>query len=252
LHTAWRTFSFIGSLFLCAAFASEQSAQKEPSAVVELGAAAEGSITEGQSSFGPTVAVEVTPIEKWLELGGGVTPLFRRHSTEWGVDLPFKKPWTFSDKFEFMIGVGPEWIHTNAYGIRTNSVGAEVAPDLMFWSSKKHRVGWYLEPSYEYKFGTRHEHSGCERRSPDRDFLKDFHPPMRRFCIDDGRRFRNVSPFHARGVETNQAGSPQPLVPTTASRPASGFSGPELFGNNRRRLPQAWVYPRLSHFLVCT
>jgi hypothetical protein len=159
LHTAWRTFSFIGSLFLCAAFASAQSAEKEPSAVVELGAAGERSITEGQSSFGPTVAVEVTPIEKWLELEAGVTPLFRRHSTEWGVDLLFKKPWTFSDKFEFMIGVGPEWIHTNAYGIRTNSVGAEVAPDLMFWSSKKHRVGWYLEPSYEYKFGTAHEHS---------------------------------------------------------------------------------------------
>jgi hypothetical protein len=159
LHTAWRTFSFIGSLFLCAAFASAQSAEKEPSAVVELGAAAERSITEGQSSFGPTVAVEVTPIEKWLEVEAGVTPLFRRHSTEWGVDLLFKKPWTLSDKFEFMIGVGPEWIHTNAYGIRTNSVGAEVAPDLMFWSSKEHRVGWYLEPSYEYKFGARHEHS---------------------------------------------------------------------------------------------
>ncbi len=159
MYTAWRTFSFIGSVFLCAAFASAQSAQKEPSAVVELGAAPERSTTEGQSSFGPTVAVEVTPIEKWLELEAGITPLLRRHSTEWGVDLLFKKPWTFWDKFEFMIGVGPEWIHTNAYGIRTNAVGAEVAPDLMFWSSKKHRVGWYLEPSYEYEFGTRHEHS---------------------------------------------------------------------------------------------
>jgi hypothetical protein len=159
LPTASRTFFLIGSLFLYGAFASAQSVEKEPSAVVELGAAAERSITEGRSSVGPTVAVEVTPIEKWLELEAGVTPLFRRHSTEWGVDLLFKKPWTFSDKFEFMIGVGPEWIHTNAYGIKTNSVGAEVAPDFMFWSSKKHRVGWYLEPSYEYKFGTAHEHS---------------------------------------------------------------------------------------------
>jgi hypothetical protein len=60
---------------------------------------------------------------------------------------------------EFMIGVGPEWIHTNAYGTKRNSVGAEAAPDFMFWSSKKHRVGWYVEPSYEYKFGTEHEHS---------------------------------------------------------------------------------------------
>jgi hypothetical protein len=144
--------SFVGAAF-------PQSQGTESAAVVELGAAADRSLTEAQSSFGPTVAVEVTPIENWLELEAGVTPLFRRHSTEWSVDLLFKKPWTFSDKFEFMIGVGPEWIHTNAYGIRTNSVGAEVAPDFMFWSSKKHRLGWYLEPSYEYKFGTAHEHS---------------------------------------------------------------------------------------------
>jgi hypothetical protein len=29
----------------------------------------------------------------------------------------------------------------------------------MFWPAKKHRFGWYLEPSYEYKFGPGHEHS---------------------------------------------------------------------------------------------
>jgi len=29
----------------------------------------------------------------------------------------------------------------------------------MFWSSKKHQFGWYLEPSYEYKFGPAHEHT---------------------------------------------------------------------------------------------
>lgn len=75
------------------------------------------------------------------------------------MDLLFKKPWTLSEKVEFMIGVGPEWIHSNAYGIKANSVAAEVAPDFMFWPTKKHRFGWYFEPSYEYKFGTGHEHS---------------------------------------------------------------------------------------------
>ena len=85
--------------------------------------------------------------------------MFRRHSTEWSVDFLFKKPWTLSEKKEFMLGVGPEWVHTNAYGVKTNYVAVEVAPDFMFWSSKKHRFGWYLEPSYEYKFGTGHEHS---------------------------------------------------------------------------------------------
>lgn len=147
-------------LVICtSAFA--QSVDKEPKeiAVVELGGAAERSITEGNSTFGPTVAVEVTPIENWLELEAGVTPLFRRHSTEWTTDLLFKKPWTLSPKIEFMLGVGPEWIHTNAYGTKMNSAGIEVAADFMFWPSKKHRFGWYLEPGYDYKFGPGHEHS---------------------------------------------------------------------------------------------
>jgi hypothetical protein len=148
-----------GSLLIFCGRVFAQSLEKEPAAVVELGGAAGRSITEGQSSFGPTVGVEVTPIENWLELEAGATPLFRRHSTEWSIDLLFKKPWTLSDKREFMVGIGPEWIHTNAYGMKMNSVGAEVAPDFMFWSSKKHRFGWYFEPSYEYKFGPGHEHS---------------------------------------------------------------------------------------------
>ena len=112
-----------------------QSIEKEPAAVVELGGAASRSLTDRQSSFGPTVAVEVTPIENWLELEAGVTPLFRRHSTEWSIDLLFKKPWTLSDKAEFMLGIGPEWIHANSHGIKMNSVGLEVAPDFMFWDS---------------------------------------------------------------------------------------------------------------------
>ena len=108
------------SLFLCSGNAFAQPDDKETAAVIELGAAANRSLTEGQSSFGPTVAVEVTPIENWLELEAGVTPLFRRHSTEWSIDLLFKKPWTISDRTEFMLGVGPEWIHTNAFGIKRN------------------------------------------------------------------------------------------------------------------------------------
>jgi hypothetical protein len=149
----------IAFAFICTGCTFTQEVETEPAAVIELGAAASRSLTESQSSFGPTVGVEVTPIENWLEIEAGVTPLFRRHSTEWSIDLLFKKPWTVSDKVEFMLGIGPEWIHTNAYGIKMNSVGAEVAPDFMFWSSKKHRIGWYLEPGYEYKFGLGHEHS---------------------------------------------------------------------------------------------
>ena len=153
--------ALLAGLLLCCTSAFAQSPDKEPKevAVVELGGAAERSLTEGNSSFGPTVAVEFTPIENWLELEAGVTPLFRRHSTEWSTDFLFKKPWTFSPTFEFMLGIGPEWIHTNAYGKKMNAVGVEVAPDFMFWPSKKHKFGWYLEPSYDYKFGPGHEHS---------------------------------------------------------------------------------------------
>ena len=127
--------------------------------MLELGGAASRSLREQQSSFGPGVAVELTPIENWLELEAGVTPLFRAHSTEWSIDVLFKKPWTLSETKEFMLGIGPEGIHSNAFGVKTNSVAVEAAPDFMFWSSKKHRFGWYLEPAYEYKFGPVREHS---------------------------------------------------------------------------------------------
>ena len=107
---------FLISLFLCAGNAFAQAEDTEPAAVIELGAAANRSLTEGQSSFGPTVAVEVTPIENWLELEAGITTLFRRHSTEWSIDFLFKKPWTLSDKMEFMLGLAPSGF------IRTHTV----------------------------------------------------------------------------------------------------------------------------------
>jgi hypothetical protein len=145
--------------FLWSGQSLAQSVEEEPAAVLELGGAASRSLTEGQSSFGPTIAVEVTPLENRLELEAGITQLFGRNSRESSIDLLFKKPWTLSDRVEFMLGVGPEWIHTNAHGVKMNSFAAEIAPDFMFWSSRKHRFGWYLEPSYEYKFGPGHEHS---------------------------------------------------------------------------------------------
>jgi phage-related tail fiber protein len=61
----------------------------------------------GGSSVGPTVAVEIAPIENWLELEAGVTPTFALHSTEWDTDLLFKRPWTLTEKVEFMFGVCP-------------------------------------------------------------------------------------------------------------------------------------------------
>jgi hypothetical protein len=155
----------IGCWLVCAGTAPAQpvaqpaDVDKDPAAIVELGGAGSWDLKGGASSFGVDIAAEITPIENWLEIEAGVTPLFRRHSTEWDTDLLFKKPWTLSKKAEVMFGIGPEWVHTRQYGISTNSVAAEAALDFMFWPTGKHRFGWYLEPAYDYDFGRGHEQS---------------------------------------------------------------------------------------------
>ncbi len=139
--------------------AADQPGDREPVAVVEAGGAPGWNLKDGGFSFGPTLAVEVTPIENWLELEMGVTASFGHGSTEWSTDLLFKKPWTLSEKVEFMVGVGPEWIHTRENGVTANSVGGEAVLDFMFWPSANHRLGWYVEPGFEYNFGRGHERS---------------------------------------------------------------------------------------------
>src|SRR5215471_1836822 len=134
------------AFFLCLAHAFAQEINHEPVAVVELGAIPSRSLKDHSSSFGPTVAVEVSPIEKWLELEAGVTASFGRRSTEWATDLLFKKPWTLSSNVEFMAGIGPEWIHSRESGTTRNSVGGEAVLDFMFWPGRKHKLGWHLEP----------------------------------------------------------------------------------------------------------
>jgi hypothetical protein len=152
-------FALIAALLLFPGTAFGQSAESEPAAILELGAAGSLNVKNGDSSFGPSVAVEVTPIKNWLEIEAGVTPLFRRHATEWDTDVIFKKPWTLSRKVEFMAGIGPEWVHSNDHGVKTNSVAGEAALDFMFWPLAKHKFGWYLEPAYDYSFSPGHEQS---------------------------------------------------------------------------------------------
>jgi hypothetical protein len=137
----------------------DSTGEKEPIAVAELGGAASWNPGNGKLSFGYSIAAEVTPIENWLELELGVSPIYGTHSREWDADLLFKKPWTFSSKVEFMFGVGVTRTHASDHGVTTNSMGGEIALDLMFWPSLKHHFGWYLEPAYEYDFGQAHERS---------------------------------------------------------------------------------------------
>lgn len=134
LRTAQRTpvtkYALLGVLLLGCTSAFAQSADKQPKevAVVELGAAASWNIASGGSSVAPTVAVEVTPIEKWLELEAGITPIFSRHSTEWDVDLLFKKPWDALKESGIhggrRPGVGPRAAGRRDYEFRRRRGGA--------------------------------------------------------------------------------------------------------------------------------
>jgi hypothetical protein len=133
---------------------------KQTVAILEIAGATSTSLRGERSSFGPNIAVEITPIENWLELEMGVTPLFRpHHSAEWNTDLLFKKPWDVSRQFEFMVGLGPEWVHTKEPGANKNSIAGEAVIDLMFWPGQKRRFGMFIEPRYDYNFARGHEQS---------------------------------------------------------------------------------------------
>jgi len=137
---------------------SEAAKQSDdPIAILEVGAATNWNLTGGAATFAPNLAVECTPIEHWLELELGVSPFYTRNSAEWDTDLLFKKPWTISSKAEFMLGIGPQWTHLKQNGRTTNSISGELAGDLMFWPSGRHRFGWFLEPAYNYSFASGHQ-----------------------------------------------------------------------------------------------
>jgi hypothetical protein len=147
---------------------SSATSQKkdDPIAILEVGAATSWNFSGGAAIFAPSLALECTPIENWLELEAGVSPFYTRNSTEWDTDLLFKKPWTISRKAEFMLGIGPQWVHLKQAGKVTNSISGELAGDFMFWPTGKHRFGWYLEPAYDYSFAGGHQQ--CERRGKNR------------------------------------------------------------------------------------
>ena len=82
--------------------------------------------------------------------------MFGNGHTELDTDVLFKKPFTLSNKLEFMIGAGPQWSYTiNGPG----KIGAEFALDFMFWPTRDRKFGWFLEPSYSYSFSQGHEQS---------------------------------------------------------------------------------------------
>jgi len=117
-------------------------------AVLEIGATAERGLVDNSTSFGPSVAVEVTPIEHWLEIEAGITSLRSKDGIEWETDLVFKKPFQLSKNVEFMVGVGPQWSSASSFG-------ATAVLDFMFWTTPQY--GWFVEPSYSYAFNRAHD-----------------------------------------------------------------------------------------------
>jgi hypothetical protein len=47
---------------------------KDPKAILKLGAATSWNLSGGAATFGPNLAAEITPIENWLEFKAGVSP----------------------------------------------------------------------------------------------------------------------------------------------------------------------------------
>jgi hypothetical protein len=154
-----RVLTFAASLVvgLLGLVGQASAEDKEPTAIVEIGGAAEWDLPNGASSFGPTAAVEFTPIKDWLEIEAGVSALRGHGQAEWGTDLIFKKPFTLSDKVEFMIGVGPEWTYTT--GGEGAKVSAEIAAEFMIWPTKDRKFGWFIEPTYSYALTSDHQKS---------------------------------------------------------------------------------------------
>jgi hypothetical protein len=145
------TRTFVAVVAASILFVAESRAEeKEPAAVVEIGAASEWDLAGG-SSFGPSAAVEFSPVKN-LILEVGVAPLFSAGRAEWGTDLLFKKSFDLSNSVEVEPGIGPEWSSGG-------KIAAEVSLEFMIWPSPERKFGYFIEPSYSYVFTSGHERS---------------------------------------------------------------------------------------------
>jgi hypothetical protein len=129
----------------------------EHALVLELGSLAEWDLNPSERHLGPSLSLEMTPIEHWLELEAGISALRVQGVTEWETELLFKKPFELTDSAELMVGAGPTWTH-GADGVpQANVAGVELAVDLMLWRGR--RWGWFLEPNYGVEFARGHARS---------------------------------------------------------------------------------------------
>jgi hypothetical protein len=125
--------------------------EKEPAALVELGAAGESEI-RGASGFGPSAAVEFSPTKNF-EIEAGVTPLFGGQGrTDWDFELMFRRPFDLSKTLEFEPGIGPT---LNGSG----QVGVAASTELMIWPWPDRKLGFFIDPSYGVSLAAGHAQS---------------------------------------------------------------------------------------------
>jgi hypothetical protein len=133
-----------------------ESEDREPMAVLSVGAATAWNTAGGAAIYAPNFSVETTPVKRWLKVEAGITPFFTKDFTEVDTDLLFKKPWEVSKKAEFMLGAGPQWVSVKQGGQTTKFMAGEVTGDFMYWPGHGHRFGWYVQPAYDYSFAGDH------------------------------------------------------------------------------------------------
>jgi hypothetical protein len=102
--------------------------------------------------FGGEVAVEIGPIERWLELEVGAQAVWGGGAGQFSVDLLVKKPFSLATRISVMPALGPLVVEVSAAGRRTTYFGIEAALDVMWWVFSDH-VGLGFEPSVALTFG---------------------------------------------------------------------------------------------------
>jgi hypothetical protein len=138
--------TMVAAMALCAGAASAEEKEKEPVAVLELGAAGAWDI-HGGSAFGPAAAVEFEPIKNYLVIEAGLTPFFDSdRRAEWDFDLLFRHSFELSRTVEFEPGIGPSWTSSG-------QVGASVSLEFMMWPWQERKYGWFIDPSYSVTAG---------------------------------------------------------------------------------------------------
>jgi hypothetical protein len=136
----------IAATGLFAGAASAEDKEKEPVAILELGAAGAWDI-HGGSAFGPAAAVEFEPIKNYLVIEAGLTPFFDGSGhADWDFDLLFRHSFELSKTVEFEPGIGPSWTSSG-------QVGASASLEFMIWPWQERKFGWFIDPSYSVTAG---------------------------------------------------------------------------------------------------